>query len=485
MNILYKKYLLPYCLILISYAHTEIFNGYTLFSPLIANQNGAITYLINNEYDILHTWSHEQGAASMPYLLPDSSIVYPYRVPNPTMVAGGVGGGVQSQSWDGIILWEYEFSNNTYQHHHDVEPLPNGNVLLIVWENKSAEEAYALGREIISNPLNQMWSTAILELNPETGNIDWEWHLWDHLVQDIDPSLPNYGNISEHPELFNINCGDVGQDAGGPQGANADWMHINSVHYNPSLDQIILSSRTQNEIYIIDHSTTSEEATSHAGGNSGKGGDILYRWGNPENYDRGDINNKVLGWQHSVNWIANGYPNAGNIIIFNNNHFEGVENHTAVIEIQPPLDENGEYILNENMAYGPESLEWMYVGDIQTPLQGGAFRLPNGNTIITQTHTAKIVEVDLDGNEVWSFQFTSDLGSAWIARCQKYSQDYLMDSIIGDMNADGIQNILDIVILVNLVLAEDNSNPSGDVNGDETQNILDIVILINLILEED
>ena len=118
-------------------------------------------------------------------------------------------------------------------------------------------------------------------------------------------------------------------------------------------------------------------------------------------------------------------------------------------------------------------------------MQGGAFRLPNGNTIITQTHTAKIVEVDLDGNEVWSFQFTSDLGSAWIARCQKYSQDYLMDSIIGDMNADGIQNILDIVILVNLVLAEDNSNPSGDVNGDETQNILDIVILINLILERD
>ena len=60
-----------------------------------------------------------------------------------------------------------------------------------------------------------------------------------------------------------------------------------------------------------------------------------------------------------------------------------------------------------------------------------------------------------------------------------------MDSIIGDLNADGIQNILDIVILVNLVLAEDNSNPYGDVNGDGVQNILDIVILINLILEGD
>ena len=79
MNILHKKYILPYCFLLISYVHAEIFDGNTLFTPLIANADSAITYLINNDFDILHTWSHEQGPASMPYLLPDSLNV-PYRI---------------------------------------------------------------------------------------------------------------------------------------------------------------------------------------------------------------------------------------------------------------------------------------------------------------------------------------------------------------------------------------------------------------------
>ena len=114
-----------------------------------------------------------------------------------------------------------------------------------------------------------MWPTAILELEPELGNIEWEWHIWDHLIQDINPDLPNYGVISDNPQLFDINCGSVGNDAGGPQGANGDWMHVNAINYNSDLDQIVISSRTQNEIYIIDHSTITLEAASHSGGNSG------------------------------------------------------------------------------------------------------------------------------------------------------------------------------------------------------------------------
>ena len=58
-----------------------------------------------------------------------------------------------------------------------------------------------------------------------------------------------------------------------------------------------------NEIYVIDHSTTTEEAAGHSGGLSGKGGDILYRWGNPQNYQRGNSQDQILISQHSVNWI--------------------------------------------------------------------------------------------------------------------------------------------------------------------------------------
>ena len=164
-------------------------------------------------------------------------------------------------------------------------------------------------------------------------------------------------------------------------------------------------------------------------------------------------------------------------------HFEGEENHAAVIEITPPIDENGDYIILDNLAFGPQELEWIYSGDIDTPLQGGAFRLPNGNTIITQTHTSKILEVDIDGNEMWEYQYESEFGSSWIARSQKYSKDYLMNFILGDLNEDGALNVLDIVILANLILLEDDSNPAGDLNQDDNQNILDIVILVNFILD--
>ena len=478
MKSIFSKYLLPLNLLLTCYLNGEVFDGYTLFTPLNAQEDGASTYFINNDYEILHSWSHDYGPASMPYLLPDSSIIYPFRVPNPTMEAGGVGGGIQKQSWDGVIIWDYIFSDENYQHHHDVEPLPSGNILIIVWEKKTAQEAYDMGRENISNALNQMWSTAILELEPESGNIVWEWHIWDHLIQDYDPELPNYGVISEHPELFDINCGPVGNDAGGPQGANGDWMHINAINYNSILDQIVISSRLQNEIFILDHSTIAEEVSGHTGGNSGKGGDFLYRWGNPANYDRGDESDQILGAQHSVNWIPSDYPGAGNLILFNNSH---EDNNSAVIEITTPL-EDGEYILGNSESYGSATWEWIYTGDITTPMQGGAFRLPNGNTIITQTHTSKILEVDMDGNEMWEFQYESEFGSPWIARAQKYSTDYLIDLILGDLNEDGILNVLDIVTLVNLILSGDDSNPTGDLNQDGSQNILDIVTLVNIIL---
>ena len=73
----------------------------------------------------------------------------------------------------------------------------------------------------------------------------------------------------------------------------ADWMHANAVDYNEDLDQIMISAREFNEVWIIDHSTSTAEAASHSGGMYGKGGDLLYRWGNPEAYGRGDSTDRV------------------------------------------------------------------------------------------------------------------------------------------------------------------------------------------------
>ena len=409
---------------LFQFIEAEVFEGYALFtqgsSPGGGGGGGGTTYLIDHNSTVVKSWSHTRGAASMPYLLPDSSIIYPYRVQNPSMSAGGVGGGIQRITWDGTILWNYIFANATYQHHHDIEPLPGGNVLIIVWEAKTAQEAYDMGRQVVDNPLNMMWSEAILELDPDSGDIVWEWHLWDHLIQDVDSGLPNYGVVSEHPELFDINNGTAGSSGGpgGGQGPNGDWMHLNAINYNAELDQIVISSAKQNEILVIDHSTSTEEAAGHTGGNSGKGGDLLYRWGNPQNYDRGNNNDHILGHQHGVNWISEGSPGAGNLILFNNHH--NSNNSGAVIEIETPIDENGNYPIEDGEPWGPESFIMVY-NNIYTQMQGGAFRQPNGNTLITDCDDAHIFEINVNGSTQWEY---NPSGNYQIPRAQKYGLDY-------------------------------------------------------------
>ena len=478
------KYII-HVIVLTTLFSQDAFEGYTLFTPGGAGGGGsATTYLKNNNLNNIQTWNHSNGPASMPYLMlgeepgwENTLLIYPYRVNNPTMESGGVGGGVDCLTWEGTLLWNHIISNSDYQHHHDVEPLPNGNVLMITWEKKTSTEAYAAGRQNIDNPLNQMWSEAIFEIQPNgngSAEVVWEWHLWDHLVQDYCTDCPNYAVISEHPELFDINKGNAGS-SGGPGGATGDWMHINAISYNADFDQIVLSSRFQDEIFVIDHSTTTEEAAGHSGGNYGRGGDFLYRWGNPQNYDRGNNSNKTLDDQHSINWIPDGYPGEGNFILFNNGFNEAVE-------FVPPMDEDGFYAIEDNEPYGPDDIIWNSPY-YSTAMQGGAFRLPNGNTLITDCDSADIEEITENGAVVWNYSQSGN--NANIARAQKYAIDYFDetdDGINGDLNNDGILNILDIVSLVNLVLAG-NYELTGDINQDGNLNILDIVSLVNLVLE--
>jgi len=374
---------------------SKAFNGYTLFAPLRATT----TYLINNDGKLVRSWQSNYPPGNSVYLLENGHLLRTGNVNNRTFTSGGQGGRVQEFDWDGNLLWDFEYSSNQYLQHHDVEPLPNGNVLLIAWEAKTSNEAIAAGRNPALVSTRGLWPDKIIEVKSQganAGEIVWEWHVWDHLIQDFDSAKPNYGVVADHPELIDLNFASNNQ---------ADWQHVNAVAYNPQLDQIMLSVHNNfNEIWIIDHSTTSAAAASHSGGKYGKGGDLLYRWGNPQAYRKGATSDQKLSGQHDAQWIAPGLPGEGHLLLFNNGTNR---RYSSVDEIIQPVDANGNYTRVAGSAFGPSAATWSYVAPNPTDFYAqnisGAQRLPNGNTLICDGPHGIFFEVTATKEVVWKY----------------------------------------------------------------------------------
>ncbi len=381
---------------------------YVLFSPIPSNT----TYLIDQEGRLINAWT-SPGAyrpALSAYLLPDGSLLRSSNIGTEAVgnfTGGGIGGNIERIAWNGTLLWSWNYTSETSILHHDIEPMPNGNILAIAWEDIPEEDAVSAGRNpaIVSdspNGGNNVWPDRVIEIEPvgtNDANIVWTWRAWDHLVQDHNASLPNYGAIADHPRRLNLNhIGGTGDQQG-----RADWMHCNGLDYNPTLDQIALSCRSMNEVYIIDHSTTTEEASTGMGGNAGHGGDFLFRWGNPQVYGQGTSDDQRLFAQHDVQWVADGHPEAGGLSVFNNGNGRAVP-FSSVDIIQPNLD-NGTYELNASGMFGPDEPAWswdigeaMYSGSIS-----GAQALPNGHMLVTHGTVGTLYEVDEAGEIVWTY----------------------------------------------------------------------------------
>lgn len=370
------------------------FNGYTLFTPL----NSTETYLTNNCGEVVQQWSSNTPPAASVYLLENGNLLRTAKIPNTSITFGGVGGKIELFDWDNNLIWEYTYSTNFVTQHHDIFPLPNGNILMLAVTTISESDAILLGRDPSLILDGKIYNEQVLELEPvgsNDANIVWEWNIKDHLIQDFDNTKANFGVIKDHPELLNFNY---------LKDNNANWLHINSMQYNAELDQIILSSRLLSELYIIDHSTTTAEAASNAGGIYGKGGDFLYRWGNPEAYDMGDANNQTLFNQHYPNWIPNNYIDSGKIIIFNNGN---KNSYSSVDILSPPTLSPGVYSYDSTNGYGPTSADWVYTApnplDFYSSFLSSAQRLPNGNTLICDGDSGYFFEIDSNENIVWEY----------------------------------------------------------------------------------
>jgi hypothetical protein len=369
-----------------------------------------MTYLIDNEGRIIHEWtSSKYSPGQSSYLLENGHLLRPcYNqqvTPTPN-TGGGEGGRIEEFDWDGNLVWELNWATSTYMQHHDIKRLPNGNILMLVVESKTYAQAIAAGfnpnmfqPQIITD--QAILPDSVVEIQPtgsSGGNVVWSWRVWDHLIQDYDSTKANYGNPAAHPELI---------DAAGDHTQLPEfWNHMNAIDYNPEFDEIALSVRGNSEVWIIDHSTTTAQAASHSGGARGKGGDLLYRWGNPITYGAGTASNQQYYQQHDVEWIKPNSPGAGDLMCYNNGLGRGTTNASSINEFIPAVDASGNYSLLPSVV-NPTGFNWSYYADAANPMYSadisGAQRLPNGNTIICTGGTGEFREVTYSGNIVWKY----------------------------------------------------------------------------------
>ena len=382
---------------------TQTYIGYTMFAP----KQNTMTYLINNAGRKIHEWS----ASTFPpgqsvYLLENSNLLRTCMTPSQLGTGGGEGGRIEEYDWDDNLVWSMDYSTATYMQHHDIKKLPNGNIIMLVVEKKTYAEVLAAGFDPSKlvpeiQQKGYMLPDCIIEIAPTYpvgGTVVWEWHTWDHLIQDFSASKSNYGIVAAHPEL--VDCD------GDHRNLPLFWNHMNSIDYNASLDQIAMSVRGNSEVWIIDHSTTTAQSAGHSGGVHGKGGDLLYRWGNPLTYGAGTVADQKYFEQHDVEWVKAGNPGAGNLTCYNNG-IGRTPPYSTVDEITTPVDASGNYPINTGSAFAPSVFTWDYTASPPEALYSenisGAQRQPNGNTIICEGGHGDFTEVTTAGQIVWRY----------------------------------------------------------------------------------
>ena len=313
-------------------------NGLTLIAPMSSD----IVYLIDDFGDAKHQWQTSSSPALSAYLQSDGSLLKTGQVQTDFFDAGGKGGLIEELDWDGNVLWQFEYSDQNKSLHHDIEPLPNGNVLAVTWEDRG-----------------DIWSEVLIEIEKSGstgGNIVWQWDVFDHLDElGLDPD-----------------------DA-----RTEDWIHINSIDYNQASNQILVSSRSHDQLWIINKDDGSVAA----------------------------ISSVSLSGQHDGKWIDDTQADS-NITVFDNG-----SSFSRSLELDPAMQ-------NILFSYGNNDSEFFYSERIS-----GTQRLKNGNTLICSGVNGLIIEVDARGEQVR--EYTNTFGGSSprgqqtsIFRAEKYPSGY-------------------------------------------------------------
>ncbi len=419
---------------LIQYDPDRAFEGYTMFGPI----SGDSVYLIDMHGQVVHTWPTPDNwggvSATHARLLEDGTL------------ERGSGPRFQIVSWDNEVLWEHREERDGITAHHEFRHIWNPKLgartlMYVASMERTHEQVLALGADPTVRDNYASEPDGLVEVDMD-GNVIWQWNVSDHVVNDINLELANYGVISEHPGKLDLNFG---------HGVNGsvfgDWMHTNAFDYNEELDQVVINNSTFSEFYVIDHGATfvpgdAEQSIDLAAGDAG---DFIYRWGNACVYDSGDCpsmldeglsstnGHQQIFFSHDVQWIderdssaaSEALPGAGNFLIFDNGARRPGPTYSTVIEISPydgPREE-GHYVPQTvagfelgrpgigSMGAPAENVSnqvvWSFSPTMPNALFssyiGGAQRLPNGNTLVCSGAQGHLFEVTPDDDVVWEY----------------------------------------------------------------------------------
>jgi len=408
--------------------------GYTLFGV------GNRTFLLDLQGRVVHTWP----VGTNPHLLENGNVLDASK-DDPSGFQG-----FKEVDWDGHTVWEYTENRADYAPHHDWVRIFNKKLnapttLYIANKSISYADAVAAGGDPKKVSMDGGQMDAIVEVDMQ-GNVIWEWCFFDHVVQDLDATKPNYvgagKTIANYPGRININM------PGKP--LRRDWLHCNTLDYNATSGHLVINS-VQGELYVIDHDGTFVvgDARASIAKAASPAGDFLYRFGDParygqgeppkilENWDNATTGDKQMGGSHHVSWIPPGLPGAGHLLVFNNGQYLYQRTPgSSILEINPFLDadgrDTGKYVNPPVAGYRRETYDkdthnaprqiskqivWSYRSlnshGFFSHIGGSAQRLPNGNTFICSDTEGHFIEVTTDGKLVWEYinPVTRDFGT--------------------------------------------------------------------------
>lgn len=408
------------------YLPSKTWNGYILVDVEIPATNTAkaqsYTKLVDMNGNEVHRWDGTNGMPSK--MLPNGQIL---------TAKGSWKEGSQDNitllqlDWDGKVVWSYrnyeavspipgDATDNgkswVSRQHHDLQregtgpyfhpgekPVEKGKTLILGHANKLNERINAM----------KLQDDALYEID-WNGKVLWEYFVSEH-VDDWGFSEAGFKAMQAFPPMDNPRAARKAKDSAKKEGGGFDWFHANALSYvgpNKWFDagdqrfhpeNVIVNSREGNVFGIIDRKTKK----------------VVWRVGPYYNEGTPDVKIGQIVGPHGVHVIPKGLPGEGNILMFDNGGLGGYgegnimsptgylnarRDYSRVLEIDPTTKEIvWEYKYSLTSKRPADHFQFHFY----SPFTSIAQRLPNGNTMITEGDTGRLLEVTPTLELVWEY----------------------------------------------------------------------------------